>query len=26
VVFLHGQGSSFAGRLCAVRKSDCAIQ
>jgi hypothetical protein len=25
-VFLHGQGSSFAGRLCAVRKSDCAIQ
>jgi hypothetical protein len=25
-VVLHGQGSSFAGRLCAVRKSDCAIQ
>jgi hypothetical protein len=25
-VLLHGQGSSFAGRLCAVRKSDCAIQ
>jgi len=25
-VFLHGQGSAFAGRLCAVRKSDCAIQ
>ena len=24
-VFLHGQGSSFAGWLCAVRKSDCAI-
>jgi hypothetical protein len=25
-VVLHGQGSSFAGRLCAIRKSDCAIQ
>ena len=25
-VVLHGQGSTFAGRLCAVRKSDCAIQ
>jgi hypothetical protein len=25
-VVLHGQGSVFAGRLCAVRKSDCAIQ
>src|SRR6202047_727922 len=25
-VVLHGQGSAFAGRLCAVRKSDCAIQ
>jgi hypothetical protein len=25
-VVLHGQGSSFAGRLCAVRKSDCAIK
>jgi len=25
-VVLHGQSSSFAGRLCAVRKSDCAIQ
>ena len=25
-VVLHGQGSSFAGRLCAVRKSDGAIQ
>src|SRR5216683_6488716 len=25
-VVLHGQGTSFAGRLCAVRKSDCAIQ
>jgi hypothetical protein len=25
-VVLHGQRSSFAGRLCAVRKSDCAIQ
>ena len=25
-VVLHGQGSSFAGGLCAVRKSDCAIQ
>jgi hypothetical protein len=25
-VVLHGQGSSFAGRLCAVRKSDDAIQ
>jgi hypothetical protein len=25
-VVLHGQGSSFAGRLCAVRKNDCAIQ
>jgi hypothetical protein len=25
-VVLHGQGSSLAGRLCAVRKSDCAIQ
>src|SRR5579864_5225925 len=25
-VGLHGQGSAFAGRLCAVRKSDCAIQ
>jgi hypothetical protein len=23
---LHGHGSSFAGRLCAVRNSDCAIQ
>jgi len=25
-VALHAQGSAFAGRLCAVRKSDCAIQ
>ena len=25
-VVLQGQGSWFAGRLCAVRKSDCAIQ
>ena len=25
-VVLHGQGSAFAGRLCAVRTSDCAIQ
>jgi hypothetical protein len=25
-VVLHGQGSWFAGRLCAVRKSDCAIR
>ncbi len=25
-VVLHGRGSAFAGRLCAVRKSDCAIQ
>jgi len=25
-VVLHGQGLWFAGRLCAVRKSDCAIQ
>jgi len=25
-VVLHGQDSAFAGRLCAVRKSDCAIQ
>ena len=25
-VVLHGQGSAFVGRLCAVRKSDCAIQ
>ncbi len=25
-VVLHVQGSTFAGRLCAVRKSDCAIQ
>ena len=25
-VVLHGQVSAFAGRLCAVRKSDCAIQ
>jgi hypothetical protein len=25
-VVLHGQGSAFAGRLCVVRKSDCAIQ
>jgi hypothetical protein len=25
-VVLHGQGSSFAGRLCAVRESDYAIQ
>jgi len=25
-VVLHGQGSAFAGRPCAVRKSDCAIQ
>ncbi len=25
-VVLHGQGSLLAGRLCAVRKSDCAIQ
>ncbi len=25
-VALHGQDSAFAGRLCAVRKSDCAIQ
>jgi hypothetical protein len=25
-VLLHGQGSAFAGRLCAVRKSDWAIQ
>src|SRR5450755_3361921 len=25
-VVLHGQGSVFTGRLCAVRKSDCAIQ
>ena len=25
-VVLYGQGSSFTGRLCAVRKSDCAIQ
>jgi hypothetical protein len=25
-VVLHGQGSEFAGRLCAVRKSDCAVQ
>jgi hypothetical protein len=25
-VVLHGQGSVFAGRLCAVRKSDCAVQ
>lgn len=25
-VVLHGQGSAFAGRLCAVRKSDRAIQ
>lgn len=25
-VVLHGQGSSFAGRLCAVRKSNCAIR
>jgi DDE family transposase len=25
-VVLHGQGSAFASRLCAVRKSDCAIQ
>jgi hypothetical protein len=25
-VVLHGQGSIFAGRLCAVRKSNCAIQ
>ena len=25
-VVLHGQGSAFAGRLCAVRKSDGAIQ
>jgi hypothetical protein len=25
-VVLHGQDSVFAGRLCAVRKSDCAIQ
>ena len=24
-VVLHGQGSAFAGRLCAVRKSDCAV-
>ncbi len=25
-VVLHGQVSAFAGRLCAVRKSDCAVQ
>jgi hypothetical protein len=25
-VVLHGQGSALTGRLCAVRKSDCAIQ
>ena len=25
-VVLHGRGSSFTGRLCALRKSDCAIQ
>jgi hypothetical protein len=25
-VVLHGQGSAFAGRICAARKSDCAIQ
>ena len=25
-VVLHGQGSWFTGRLCAIRKSDCAIQ
>ena len=25
-VVLHGRASAFAGRLCAVRKSDCAIQ
>ena len=25
-VLLHGQGSAFAGRLCAVRKSDGAVQ
>jgi hypothetical protein len=25
-VVLHGQGSVFTGRLCAVRKTDCAIQ
>jgi hypothetical protein len=25
-VVLHGQGSAFTGRLCALRKSDCAIQ
>ena len=25
-VVLYGQSSAFAGRLCAVRKSDCAIQ
>jgi Transposase DDE domain len=25
-VVLRGQGSSFAGRLCAIRKSNCAIQ
>jgi hypothetical protein len=25
-VVLHGQDSAFAGRFCAVRKSDCAIQ
>jgi hypothetical protein len=25
-VVLHGQGSAFEGRLCAVRKSHCAIQ
>jgi hypothetical protein len=25
-VLLHGQGSAFAGRLCAVRKGDCAVQ
>ena len=25
-VVLHGQGSSLAGRLCAVRKSNCAIR
>ena len=25
-VVVHGQGSAVAGRLCAVRKTDCAIQ
>ena len=25
-VVLHGQASAFAGRLCALRKSDCAVQ